>query len=530
VRRYNYGTRDEWQDHLNQGHVWVERGRNAANQRHRIGTTKADASSMDVQSQHSHGSIPPAATDNPLTLSSVAPLTICRDADEVLLQGDMIVFNPPRSLEPDVDSENIVILYMDDNMVCCVKNGAIPVAEGGRYANNTLASILAEWPLPDRAAPYWTVERPLPHKRTRTPETIGPLFPVHRLDRETSGIVVLARNKASAAFLAAQFHHEAPAAIPVSREASASALSVDGTSDDAGIPALHAIKPEEVVKVYLAIVQGVVSEEWIHARLISSLGSGNDAAPLLSTSDANANTYVTIGAAARSSMHQSSSWVITIQAPLGPVLAAPHTIPPHQTKLAKLRMRCFTDAQIAANEGDVKYAKTELCVVATSELLGLTLVKCRIFTGRTHQIRLHCAHLGFPILGDKMYSTRTPGVVGGSCAVDDDCYLRRVRGQESIQWPISRSSSLTVKRHMLHAYHLACTIPPHATSSSSSSSEGNSAAVVTVFEEPAQLWFLRDIDVVVPVCDAEGMNSAAAASLVDELRRLVSVQIGCIPS
>lgn len=33
----------------------------------------------------------------------------------------------------------------------------------------------------------------------------------------------------------------------------------------------------------------------------------------------------------------------------------------------------------------------------------LTLLKLSPITGRTHQLRIHCAHLGFPILGDKLY-------------------------------------------------------------------------------------------------------------------------------
>ncbi len=32
------------------------------------------------------------------------------------------------------------------------------------------------------------------------------------------------------------------------------------------------------------------------------------------------------------------------------------------------------------------------------------LVRCTIFTGRQHQIRVHLAHAGYPIVGDKLYA------------------------------------------------------------------------------------------------------------------------------
>ncbi len=35
-----------------------------------------------------------------------------------------------------------------------------------------------------------------------------------------------------------------------------------------------------------------------------------------------------------------------------------------------------------------------------------TLVKCRLQTGRTHQIRVHMRHIGHPILGDKTYGVK----------------------------------------------------------------------------------------------------------------------------
>lgn len=34
---------------------------------------------------------------------------------------------------------------------------------------------------------------------------------------------------------------------------------------------------------------------------------------------------------------------------------------------------------------------------------GYTHIRCRLETGRTHQIRVHMAHIGHPILGDKVY-------------------------------------------------------------------------------------------------------------------------------
>jgi 23S rRNA pseudouridine1911/1915/1917 synthase len=36
-------------------------------------------------------------------------------------------------------------------------------------------------------------------------------------------------------------------------------------------------------------------------------------------------------------------------------------------------------------------------------LHGSTLVRCRLETGRTHQIRVHLAEHGYPVLGDPLY-------------------------------------------------------------------------------------------------------------------------------
>jgi len=50
---------------------------------------------------------------------------------------------------------------------------------------------------------------------------------------------------------------------------------------------------------------------------------------------------------------------------------------------------------------DAKRAVT--CLKPLEALRGATLVECRLETGRQHQIRIHLAELGHPLLGEKVY-------------------------------------------------------------------------------------------------------------------------------
>ena len=56
---------------------------------------------------------------------------------------------------------------------------------------------------------------------------------------------------------------------------------------------------------------------------------------------------------------------------------------------------------------DGQRAVTNYEVIEQNE--GICLVKAMPLTGRTHQIRVHMAHIGCPLLGDYLYGTEIAG-------------------------------------------------------------------------------------------------------------------------
>lgn len=69
----------------------------------------------------------------------------------------------------------------------------------------------------------------------------------------------------------------------------------------------------------------------------------------------------------------------------------------------------------------------------------LALVECTPETGRMHQIRVHLAHAGHPIFGDKIYGA------------DETCYLDFI----AHGWTPELEARLHLPRHALHAARLA---------------------------------------------------------------------------
>ncbi|MDJ0780420.1 MAG: RluA family pseudouridine synthase [Desulfosarcinaceae bacterium] len=68
-------------------------------------------------------------------------------------------------------------------------------------------------------------------------------------------------------------------------------------------------------------------------------------------------------------------------------------------------------------------------------------LELEIRTGRTHQIRVHCAAMGHPVLGDEVYGPSLSGI------------------QKSGRWPGREPLKDLVNRQMLHAMRLCCTHP-----------------------------------------------------------------------
>ncbi|NJB67349.1 23S rRNA pseudouridine1911/1915/1917 synthase [Desulfobaculum xiamenense] len=62
--------------------------------------------------------------------------------------------------------------------------------------------------------------------------------------------------------------------------------------------------------------------------------------------------------------------------------------------------------RMAVTEKGGREARTAWEVLWSSPDRRASLVRVRIFTGRTHQIRVHMAHIGHPLMGDEVYGAR----------------------------------------------------------------------------------------------------------------------------
>jgi len=190
---------------------------------------------------------------------------------------------PPRELKPEAIP--LKIIYEDDDLLVVDKPAGLTVHPApGHPAHTLVNAILAHFP---HLADIGDSLRP---------------GVVHRLDKDTSGVMLVAKNSAAQADLAKQF------------------------------------KSHSVTKAYLALVKGRLEPE----NGIIEADIGRD----------------------------------------------PH----NRKKMAVV---------VAGRE-----ARTEYRVIRY--IGGYTLLEIMPETGRTHQIRVHLAAIGFPVVGDKVYGVKSP--------------------------------------------------------------------------------------------------------------------------
>lgn len=186
----------------------------------------------------------------------------------------------------------------------------------------------------------------------------GSVHPIHRIDAGTTGIVLFALSSFAQSAIQEQLHRS------FERDYLAICTGwIEGTSQETSAP------PKEE-----GLDLGVGSGPSPNPDLSPGLDPGLGLAPSLNP-DLNLDAFRTIDAPiARRSDCKSTTFAVVGDAP------------------------CVAGSEKKAVTHFVTLA--QLCDKAP-----LSLVRLRLETGRTHQIRVHMAHLGHPLLSDPLYGT-----------------------------------------------------------------------------------------------------------------------------
>jgi 23S rRNA pseudouridine1911/1915/1917 synthase len=191
--------------------------------------------------------------------------------------------------------------------------------------------------------------------------------PVHRLDRGTSGVVLFAKTTRAARAIGAAFDAAAERAHEAALEKGGGEIVAD----------LH--QPVDAIsKSYLALVAG----EWPHGDsplLIDTPIGLHESFPGAGDDDEDG------GEAPLARKQRGGIWGADGDAPR-----------PARTIVRRL-------ASSPTDLPDGERSRREADGATDQAAARTTLVEARLLTGRPHQIRIHCAAAGHPLVGDPFY-------------------------------------------------------------------------------------------------------------------------------
>ncbi len=104
-------------------------------------------------------------------------------------------------------------------------------------------------------------------------------------------------------------------------------------------------------------------------------------------------------------------------------------------------IRCQMHVCMEGEKGKASHTRFKVL----SSGAGYSLLECELLSGRKHQIRAHLAHMGHPIVGDKIYAN------------DGTFYLKRLQDAVTDE----DRNRLQTSHHLLHAHQLKISIPNH---------------------------------------------------------------------
>lgn len=105
---------------------------------------------------------------------------------------------------------------------------------------------------------------------------------------------------------------------------------------------------------------------------------------------------------------------------------------------------------------DARSAQTRYRVI--ERFSGFTFVEAMPLSGRHHQIRIHFAEIGFPLLADQYYATG--GLIKDGTPIDPEADPDSFAGRSYIEEPFYKPD-LPLRRHALHAATITLVHPIH---------------------------------------------------------------------